>query len=88
MPRSVEIYYFGLKPGFNPPVIYIFMFYLPIRTMLVVKFVVGLEKRINVSSDLGKPKYIASNSLDVNEKPMRLVLNKAVCRCYVYTLVR
>ena len=30
----------------GPPAIFIFMFYLPIHTMLVVKFVVGLGKRV------------------------------------------
>ena len=31
---------------YDPPAIIIFMFYLPIHTMLVVKFVVGLGKTV------------------------------------------
>ena len=35
---------------YDPPVIIIFMFYLPIHAMLVVKFVVGLGKRVHCLS--------------------------------------
>ena len=40
------IFYVLLVCVYYDPAIIIFMFYLPIHTMLVVKFVVGLGKRV------------------------------------------